>query len=513
MRLKIISIIILTLICAACSREISPPVAGIQPDTLQVFDSVLVDNYAWLKDKTHSNPEILDYVTAENTYTEEMMLPNKKLQNDIYFEMINRLIDDEESVPVKINGYYYYTRIEKGKQYTIYCRKKGSLDAEEEIYLDVNQLARKYAFCSLYSRAVSPDHRYLAYGIDTSGAEIFELRIKDLQKTGEYLPDTISGVNDLVWANDNSTLFYVLQDNAGRTYQAYRHKLGTDISTDELIYSDDDERFWVWIGKSRSREYIILGSESKTTSECLFLNTDDPTGNFTMIEPRKNGILYYPLFNENNLFIVTNENAPNKKVMKTTLEKHDRRFWQEFIPANDSIKIEADCQKNHLIITERSKGLKNIKILNLTTKQSHYISFTEPVYNVFHWLSTEFDSPILRYSYESLTTPYTVYDYDMDIGIKKLMQQDSIPGGYDPLAYKAERIFAESRDGKQIPISILYKKGEFKKDGTTPLYLTGYGAYGDSNDPYFSSARLSLLDRGVTYAVAHIRGGSEMGEY
>ena len=512
-RISIIFILIVIFVMfTTCSREISPPIARIEPDTLQVFDTVLIDNYAWLKDKTRSNPEVLDYVHAENAYTERMLLSNKKLQNEIYFEIINRLIENESSVPVRINGYYYYTRIEKGKQYTIYCRKKDNLDTAEEIYLDVNLLAQKYAFCSLYSLAVSPDHRYLAYGIDTTGNEIYELRIKDL-KTGEYLPDTVSGVDDVVWANDSSTLFYVLQDEAGRTCKAYRHKLGTDISADELIYSDDDEKFWVWLGKSRCREYIILGSESKTTSEILFLKADNPAGNFTVIEPRKSGMLYYPLFHDNDLYIVTNANASNKKVMKTTLDKPNKKFWQEYIPTSDSIKIEADCQKNHLIITERCKGMKNIRILNLSTKQSHYISFTEPVYNVFHWRSTEYDSDILRYSYESLTTPYSVFDYDMNIGIKKLMQQDSIPGSYDPFEYEAERIFAESRDGNQIPISILYKKDEFRKDGSTPLFLAGYGAYGDSNDPYFSSARISLVERGVTYAIAHVRGGSDMGEY
>jgi oligopeptidase B len=508
----ILTIFIISILVFACEKEPVPPSARIEPDTLRIHDSILIDDYAWLKDKTRSNPEILEYVIAENEYTEKEMLPYKKLQNDIYYEMINRLIEDDESVPVEKNGYFYYSRNEKGRQYRVFCRKKGNLDAAEEIYLDMNLLAQDFPFLSIYDRSISPDHRYLAYGVDTTGSEIYDLRIKDLH-TGEYFSDTVSGANEIVWANDNSTIFYALQDDTGRSNRIFRHKLGADVSEDKLIYSDDDEKFWVWVGKSRNQKFITLGSGSKTTSEIWFLPADDPTGDFTVIAPRQQGVRYYPLFHDNELFIVTNENAPNKKVMKTTINRHNRKYWKEFIPTNDSIKIEADCFQNHLVITERSKGLKSKRILNLTSLDSHYIDFDEPVYSVYHWYSTAYNSSILRYTYESLTTPYSVYDYNMDTGKNVLMQQDSIPGGYDPLDYKADRFFATSRDGSLIPISMVYKKDKFQKDGTTPIYLTAYGAYGDSFDPYFSTARLSLLNRGVIFAIAQVRGGGDMGEY
>jgi len=405
MKLKYAIILISVFVLfSACDRIPVPPVARVQPDTLKIHDSILIDDYAWLKDKTRSNPEILEYVSAENSFTKQEMLPYKKLQSKIYFEMINRLIEDDESVPIERNG--YYSRMEKGRQYRVYCRRKGSLDAKEEIYLDVNILAQDFPFLSIYDQSISPDHRYLAFGIDTTGAEIYDLKIKDLT-TGEYLSDSVNGVNEVVWANDNSTIFYTLQDDAGRSNRIFRHKLGTNTSEDELIFTDNDERFWVWVGKSRNQEYITLGSGSKTTSETWFLDADEPTGNFTLIESRKQGVRYYPLFHGNDLFIVSNENAPNKKVMKTTIARHNNKYWQEFISANDSIKIEADCFQNHLVITERSEGLKSKRILDLTTKKSHYIKFNEPIYSVYHWYSSEYSSSILRHQ------PFGMSDLDI----------------------------------------------------------------------------------------------------
>ncbi len=504
-------LLIIAVILVSCAKEPVPPIAKVLPDTTFIHGVILVDNYSWLKDKTRTNPEVLDYINAENKYTKQKMRHTKSFQKKLYKEIISRMKDTDLSVPVKKDNYYYYSRREKDKQYNIYCRKKGSLDAKEEIYLDVNKLAKGYNYYSIYYKSISTNHRYLAYGLDTTGSEKYSLVIKDLEK-GEYLEDTISPIGDITWANDNKTFFYTLEDETGRSHKVYRHILGTDEKEDELIFTEEDEKFWCWTRKTKNRKYIIMASGSKTTTERWFLKADDPFGEFKLIEPRENGHKYYILPHEDKFYIITNDNAKNNKLVVTSILHPSKEYWREVIPHRDSVYIGVDIFEDHLVISELSGGLEKLRIMEIDSEESHYVDFPEPIYTFYTWSGTEFDSPILRYTYESLVTPYSIIDYNMKTREKEIMKQKEVVGGYEPAEYISERFFAKANDGTEIPISLVHKKDLFQKNGENPLYLTAYGAYGDRFDPYFSSARLSLLNRGVIYAIAHVRGGGEMGK-
>ena len=498
------------IIIISCTSKPIPPKAKILPDTTFIHDVQLIDNYAWLKDKTRSNPEVLEYINAENKYAKKMMRHTKKNQKKLFKEMVNRLSETDLSVPVKIDDFFYYSRREKDDQYYIYCRKKGSLDAEEEVYLDVNKLAKGHDYFSIAQIKLSSNHRFVAYLTDITGAEKYSLHIKNIE-TGEYFEDTISSVWDLTWANDNKTIFYSAEDKAGRSYQIYRHILGTDTKNDKLIFTEKDEKFWSWVSKSNNKKYIILGTASKTTTECWFLSADKPLEEFKIITPRQPGHDYYVLPHEDEFYIITNDNAKNNKLMKTPVSNPSKENWKEVIAHRDSVRIDADIFKEYLAIIELSNGLEKLRIFEINTGKSFYVDFPEPIYSFYTW-RTAFDSPVLRYTYESLVTPYSVFDYNMITKERKLKKEQEILGGFDSANYCSERIFAIADDGEKIPISLVYKKDKFKRNGENPLLLTGYGAYGDSSDPYFSSARLSLLDRGFIFAIAHVRGGKEMGE-
>ena len=506
----LISLIIFTIIIS-CSQEPVPPIAKVLPDTTSIHEVTLIDNYAWLKDKTRTDPEVLEYIEAENKYIKQKMKHTKRFQKKLYKEIVSRMSDTDLSVPVKRDEYYYYSRREKNKQYSIFCRKKGSMDADEEIYLDVNKLAKGYDYYSIYSRSISTNHRYLAYGLDTTGAEKYSLVIKDLE-TGEYLEDTISLIGYITWANDNKTIFYTIEDETGRSHKLYRHILGTDEKEDELLFTEEDKKFWCWIRKTKNRKYIIMASGSKTTTERWFLKADDPHGEFKLIEPRKKGHKYYILPHEDKFYIITNDNAKNNKLVVTSISNPSKDNWKEVIPHRDSVHIDVEIFKGHLEISELSNGLEKLKIMDINSEESHYVDFPEPIYTFYTWSGTEFDSPILRYTYESLVTPYSIIDYNMKTREKEIKKQKEVVGGYEPAEYESERFFAKANDGTEIPISLVYKKDLFQKNGENPLYLTAYGAYGDKFDPYFSSPRLSLLNRGVIYAIAHVRGGGEMGK-
>ncbi len=508
---RILILLIIAVILASCTKEPVPPIAKVLPDTTCIHGVTLIDNYAWLKDKTRTEPEVLDYINAENKYTKQKMKRTKRFRKKLYREIVSRMSDKDLSVPVKRDKYYYYSRREKDKQYSIYCRKKSSLNAEEEIYLDINELAKGYDFYSIYSISISPDHRFLAYSADTTGAEKYSLSVKDLE-TNEYLEDTIFPISDITWANDNKTFFYTIEDETGRSNKIYRHILGTEEKEDELIFTEEDERFWAWVTKSKNREYIIIGTSSKTTSERWFLNADDPFGEFRIMEPRKQEHSYYVLFHSDKIFIITNDNAENFKLMEATIQNPSRKYWKEVIPHRDSVRISCDVFKDYLVISELSGGLEKLRIMDIDSEESHYVDFPEPIYTFYTWSGTEFDSPILRYTYESLVTPYSIIDYNMKTRGKEVKKQKEVVGGYEPEKYISERFLAETDDGTKIPISLVYRKDLFQKNGENPLYLTAYGAYGDRFDPYFSSARLSLLNRGVIYAIAHVRGGGEFGK-
>ncbi len=493
--------------------EVTPvrPVAKVVPHVDTIHGDIRVDNYFWLRER--DNPEVLEYLNAENAYTEALMRHTEALQETLYHEMLSRIKETDLSVPEKIDNYYYYSRTEEDKQYRIYCRKKGSLDAEEEIILDQNVLAQDKDYFEIGVLSVSPNHELLIYSTDTVGSERYTLRIKNLT-TGKLFDEEIPHTGySVAWANDNKTFFYTLIDQTKRPYVLYRHVLGTNPEQDELVYHEADSTFWLHVSRTKSRKYLIIDTGSRTSSEVYYLNADTPTEAFELIHPRQKKVEYFVDHHDEQFYILTNENAENYKVMVVSTDNPGKKNWKEYIAHRDSVKIESiDAFKERLVVYEREKGLPTIRIIYLKIEETHYVEFPEPVYN--YWLTgnREYNTNLLRFMYTSLVTPRSVFDYNMSTRTRELKKQYEVLGGYDPSQYQSERIFARASDGTKVPISFVYKKG-LRKDGSAPLLLYGYGAYGSSWDPYFSSNRLSILDRGCIYAIAHIRGGGEMGRY
>jgi oligopeptidase B len=515
-RKAILGVALIVAVCSAltsCTSQVDlkPPVAKIEPKVDTLSGQERVDNYYWLRER--GNPEVIAYLEAENEYTEAKMKHTQKLQDKLYHELVSRIKETDLSVPVKWGDFYYYSRTEEGKQYQIYCRKKGSLEAEEEILLDVNELAQGKDFYSLGVHQISPSHKLLAYSFDTTGGERYSLRIKDLQ-TGELLPDVIDSISRSVeWANDNKTLFYAVADEAWRTYKLFRHTLGDDAENDELIFHEKDDAFFLGIDKSKSQEYIFLVLESMTTSEVHFLDADNPYGKFRIIHPRQQDVEYSTYHHGDNFYIVTNEDAKNFKLMRAPVSEPTRKNWKEVISHRDSVKLDRiEVFQDYMVLYEREDGLRQIRVNDFATGRIHKIEFPEPVYTCWGEWNPDYKSQLLRFNYASLVTPNSVYDYNMKTRDRELKKQKEVLGGYDPEEYQSERAFATADDGTRIPISMVYRKG-MVKDGNNPLYLYGYGAYGASMDPWFSSNRLSLLDRGFIFAIAHVRGGGEMGRY
>jgi len=507
----ILLFVITVLLPCFLNAEVEPPIAKIVPDTTRIHGYELIDDYSWLKDKTRQKPEVVAYIEAENSYADAVMKESSVMQEKLYNEFLGRISEVDTSVPVQKGDYLYYSRQEEGMQYSLYCRKLLQDGAEEDIYLDENKLAGQHKFFSMMEMNLSPDHRYLAFAVDTTGAENYHLMIKDLE-LGIYQSDYVNKISDIAWANDNQTIFYSTTDETGRTNKIFRHKLGEAQNKDELIFTESDERFWTWVYKSRDKRFLFIGSGSKTASEYQILSADDPQGDFKLIEPRREGHDYYVFPHEENLYIVTNSEAVNNKLVIAPISQPGQGNWKEIIPARDEVMLHAGASKHHLIISERERGIEKLRIINIETTEEYYVDFPEPVYSYYTWSSTPYDSNLLRITYESLVTPYQVYDYDMVTKDIKILKQKIVKGGYNKEEYASERIFATGHDSIEIPISLIYKKDEFKKDGTNPLYLEAYGAYGDSSDPYFSTVRLSLLDRGIVCATAHVRGGKELGE-
>lgn len=491
--------------------NLDPPIAKVIPHVIEIHGEKLIDNYFWLRNR--DDKEVIEYLESENRYTDATMENTKELQEKLYKEMLGRIKETDKSAEVKIDDYYYYSRTEEGKQYAIHCRKKGSMDAEEEILIDENVLAEGLEYFNIGVFEVSPDHRFLAYSVDTDGSEIYTLYIKDLT-TGELLKDVITNTFcSLEWANDNKTIFYDILDETKRPYKIYRHILGTDIKDDTLVYYEKDEAFYAGVSKTKSKDYLLFISESKTTSEVSYLKADEPLGEIKIIHPRQHEMEYYVDHHGDYFFILTNDSAKNFKLMKTPISNPTKENWEEVIPHRDTVRLEhIEAFSDHIVVFERENGLKNIRILNMKTNETHYVNFPEPVYNFWQGDNPEYNTNLFRFEYTSLITPRSVFDYNMDNKILDLKKQDEIPSGYDASQYQSERIFAKAEDGTLIPISLVYKKG-LAKDGNNPLYLYGYGSYGASMDPNFSANRLSLLARGFIYAIAHIRGGEEMGRY
>ncbi len=510
-RIPLFWVLILSAISVLVSCGPKPPVAETKPKVDTLFGHQIADNYYWLRER--DNPAVIEYLEAENSYTEAVMKHTEELQEKLYQEMLSRIKETDMSVPVKWGEYYYYSREEEGKQYQIKCRKKGSLDAEEEILLDVNQLAEGKDYMYVGGYKPSPDHNLLAYAYDSTGNERYVLRVKDL-RTGELLPDVVDSISpSFEWANDNRTLLYTVTDEAWRPYKLYRHTLGNDPQDDVLVFHEKDDAFFLDVGKSKSRDYLFIELESQTTSEVYYLHADRPTGEFKLIHPRQQDMEYSVYHHGDQFYVVTNDQAKNFKLMRAPVSNPSKNNWKEVIPHRDSVKLDRiEVFKDFMVLYERENGLRQIGIRDFDTKESHRIEFPEPVYTCWGEWNPEYNSRLLRFAYMSFITPESVYDYNMGTRERELKKQKEVLGGYDPDLYQTERIFATAGDGTRIPISMVYRKG-IHRDGNNPLYLYGYGAYGASMDPYFSSNRFSLVDRGFIYAIAHVRGGGEMGRY
>jgi oligopeptidase B len=487
----------------------APPVAKKEPKITDVNGQKLVDNYYWLRDK--KNPAVKAYLEAENAYTDAVMKPTEPLQNKLYGEMLSRIKETDVEVPYKEGDYFYYSRTEAGKQYPIRCRKKGNLDAPEEVLLDVNELAKGQAFMSLGAFNVSDDGNLLAYSTDNTGFRQYTLAVKDL-RTGKMLVDHAERVDSLAWANDNKTIFYTVEDAVSkRSYQMYRHAVGTS-GPDTLVYEEKDERFDIYTGKSRSKAFLFLFAGSHTTSEARYIPADQPMAEWKLIEPRKQGVEYYPDHNGNFFYIRVNDTGRNFRLVKVPVADPSSKNWQEVVPQRADVMLDdTDFFKNYYISYEREKGLPQISVTDLQSGKSRRIEFPEPAYVCSPYANFEYDTPKFRYSYQSFITPQSIFEYDMAGGTSALLKQKEVPGGYDRTRYQVEQIYAPASDGVKIPISVVHLKGA-SLDGKGPIYLTGYGSYGSSYDISFNSSIFSMVDRGVVVAVAHIRGGGEMGK-
>ena len=489
--------------------DIVPPTAKKVAKELTIHGDTRTDNYYWLNQR--EDQEVIDYLTAENEYKEEILSHTKDFQEKLFEEIKGRIKQDDQSVPYKENGYFYITRYEEGQEYPIYSRKKGNLDAEEEIMLNVNELAKSYSFFNVGGRSVSPDNKLLAYGEDTLSRRIYTIKFKNLE-TGEMLDDTIEGTTGgAVWAADNQTVFYNMKDPTTlRGYKIMRHKLGTPSSEDVVVFEEKDETFVSFVYKTKSKKYIVIGSYATLSQEYQVLEADNPTGDFRIIQPRERNLEYGIAHFEDKFYIRTNLDAKNFRLMETDEKNTSKENWKEVIAHRDDVLLEGmDIFSNYLVLSERINGITQLRI-RPNEGEEHYIDFGEDAYLTYTSINPEFETNILRIGYTSMTTPNSTYDYNMDTKEFELLKQQEVIGDFDPVNYQSERVYATADDGTKIPISLVYKKG-FKKDGTEPLLLYGYGSYGASMEPYFSSVRLSLLDRGFCYAIAHIRGGEEMG--
>ena len=491
------------------TQKLTPPIAAKHPQELVTHRDKRIDHYYWLRQQ--DNPEVIDYLKAENDYTKEMMQHTEALQKSLYDEMLSRIKETDLSVPYRLQDYYYYSRTEEGKEYEIFCRKYQSLDAQEEIILDENELAAGKEFFSLGAIAVSPNQQILAYSTDTTGAELYTLFFLDLATKKLYSETIPNTYYSLAWGNDNQTVFYTKIDDTNRPYQLWRHILGSNPSDDVLVYQEDDEAYYLSIDKTRSRAYLLLELDSKVTSEVHYLDANNPSGEFKLFQPRKTGIEYSIEHHSNRFYIVTNEEAINFKLMETAVNSPDKSNWKTVIPHREEVMLEGiDSFADYLVIYEREGGLPTGKIKTLATGEIRKLTFPEPTYSFSGGNNPEFNTTKFRFGYSSMITPSSVFDYDLETGERELKKETEVLGGYDRTLYASERLTATASDGTEVSISLVYKKG-INKDSSNPLWLNGYGSYGYPYPATFSSLRLSLLDRGFVVAIAHIRGGEEMG--
>ena len=493
-------------------KKYLPPIAKIIPKTLDKFGDVRIDNYFWLNDR--ENPEVIDYLNKENAYYKKMTAHTKTFQKELFEEMKARIKEDDESVPYLYNGYYYITRFETGENYPIYSRKKGSLSAKEEILFDCNKLAKGQPYFQLGGLSISPDNKLAVFSLDIVGRRIYDIQVKDLE-TGKILSDKIEKVSgNAVWANDNQTIFYSSQDEITlRSDKIFKHKLGTKQADDVLVYFEKDETFNVEVAKSKSRKYLAIESGSTLTTEYQILEADNPDGKFRIFQKRVRGLEYSINHYGDSFYIMTNaDKATNFKLMKTLETATSKENWTEVVPHREDVLLEdIEIFKDFLVVEERTNGLNKIRIMPWSGDGEYYLPFESETYTAYTSTNVDFDTDILRYSYQSMTTPSSVIDFNMKTKTKEIKKEQQVLGGkFDKNNYTEERIWATAKDGTKVPISMVYKKG-LKKDGENPLLLYAYGSYGHSMDATFSSTRLTLLDRGFVFAIAHIRGGEDLG--
>jgi len=494
--------------------DVKAPVAEIKPKQRVIHGDTVTDNYYWMIDYFKKGPDstaTVDYLKAENAYLDTMMSGTDKLQEELFKEMKGRIKEKDESVPVFKNGYFYYSRTEEGKQYSKYCRKKGSLDSKEELLLDIDELAKGHAYFSAGGFSISPDNKLLAYGVDKVSRRQYTILIKNLE-TGELLKDEIKNTEGAaIWAADNKTLFYTAKNPVTLLSEKIRkHKLGTDALKDPVVYEEKDKSNYIGVDKSKSGKYIFIYSSATLSAEARMIPADQPDAEFKVFTPRTKEVLYSVIPLDNKFLILTNWKAKNFRLMECPLDQTEKEHWKEVIPHRKDVLLEEIEEfKDFLVISERKNGLVQLRI-RPDNGPEHDIDFGDPAYTASVGANPEYNSKTLRYIYTSMTTPVSVYDYNMETKAKKLMKQQEVIGGYNPEDYTTERLYATAKDGTKIPISIVYKKG-LVKDGKAPLLLYAYGSYGHSMDAAFSINNLSLLNRGFVYAIAHIRGGQEMG--
>ena len=497
---------------ANMSENIEPPIAAKKDTVLEKHGDKRVDPYYWLNDR--ENPEVIQYLKDENEYYQKMTAHTQTLQKDLFAEMKSRIKEDDESVPYLYNGYYYITRFEKGKEYPIFSRKKGSLTAKEEILFNCNEMAKGHSYFNLGGLNISEDNKLASFSTDLVGRRIYTLQVKNLE-TGEILADKVENVSGAaVWANDNKTLFYTTKDKVTlRSDKIHKHVLGGDAKSDELIFHEKDETFTIYIAKTKSKKFLVINSSSTLTSEFQILDANKPSDKFKVFQPRTRGLEYDIAHFNDHFYIVTNKDkATNFKVMKTPDNATTKENWVDVIPHNDAVLIEGiEIFKNYLVVEERSNGLNKIRVMPWDGSGEYYLPFEIETYSAYVGTNVDFDTEILRYGYQSLATPSSVIDFNMRTKTKQVMKEQAVLGGkFDKNNYKEERVWATATDGTKVPISLVYRK-EVKKDGNNPLLQYAYGSYGHSMEPNFDSTILSLLDRGFIYAIAHIRGGEDMG--
>ncbi len=521
--MKNFRLIIALIIIAGCNTtetttdmKMQPPDAEKIPKELVSHGDVRLDNYYWMKlsdeQKNASEPDeqtqkVITYLESENEYLNASMAHTEGLQETLYNEIVGRIKQTDESVPYFKKGYWYYTRYEEGKEYPIYCRKEGDMNADEQVMLNVNDYGDKHEFVSVGGLSVSPDNRYLTYGLDTVSRRMYTIYIKDLT-TGEMIPELINNTGaGAAWANDSRTFFYVQKEPGTlRYYKIFRHRLGTDESEDVEIYHEADETFSTYVYRSKSDQYIMIASYQTLSSEYRILNADDPEGEFRIFNPRQPDHEYSLEHFEDKFYIVTNWEAQNFRLMETPVGRTNQENWKEVIPHRPEVMLSGvEVFTSYLVVSERKSGLRQLRIINQNSGDEHYLDFGEEAYVAYVSTNPEFETEVLRYGYQSMTTPNSTYDYNMRTKEKTLLKQQEVVGDFDPVNYETKRLYVEARDGVEVPITMVYRKG-MERNGQNPLLLYGYGSYGSTIDPYFSASRLSLLDRGFIFVTAHIRG-------